>query len=741
MTTTPLLSIGMIFKNEERCIERCLKSLAPLRKAIPCELIMADTGAEDASREIAERYADLVIDFPWVNDFSAARNAVMDRCSGKWYLTVDCDEWLDPNLSELITFLREKPSVDFAFVIQRNYFSENLEESESYSDFQAMRLTRLAAGHRYFGAIHESWPAIKTYRRLSHTILHHDGYFFTDPKQANKKTQRNMQLLRQKLAQNPEDLGILCQCIESATRDADFISFIRRGVEGVKKKWPGREIMGACIMRHAVEAAYRYKMPELEEWINYAEKEFPNSIFTRIDLNYTAFFAFYDEDEWGKATRYGESYCKGIKLIRTAKLDPKVEEEMGFSSLRSSDPIKERSLQIALSDAYRHNKKYEKSLQIYQNLDGGHLQPNQVRNAIVPLGKLHAQTKTDVSPALITFYEQIEQNGKNEKKQKACLAAFNTVALASFTTEYQKEEADEEDYFRPAYTVFACLADRCEAGRGAKIMMADDPAEMRSWLEQIDDWQALPIEALEHALKAGVPFPLADKPLPQEVLDGLASRLTHDANTARQIVLALPEKAKFECLQSLYWVQTLILAALHSFDWSLGKASAPVSKFACPAKKKDEKLDERPKDTPEVGLALVRRFVQVERALLPLLYAPALLSEENAALLPPMHRWGLYCAKALDALDGGNPQEYLAILRRGLTACPGQKEMVQFLLDRFLEDARPKTSPELLILAEKIRAILAAYSPDDPAVRAIRESPAYKQVAWIIEPPTVTVPQ
>ena len=69
---TPVLSIGIIFKNEIRCLERCLKSLQPLRKAVSCELVMADTGSTDGSREIAERYADILFDFPWINDFSAA---------------------------------------------------------------------------------------------------------------------------------------------------------------------------------------------------------------------------------------------------------------------------------------------------------------------------------------------------------------------------------------------------------------------------------------------------------------------------------------------------------------------------------------------------------------------------------------------------------------------------------------------------------------------------------------------
>ena len=78
----PLLSIGMIVKDEIRCIEKCLKALQPLREAFPCELVIADTGSTDGTREVAERYADILFDFSWIDDFAAARNAVMDRCSG-----------------------------------------------------------------------------------------------------------------------------------------------------------------------------------------------------------------------------------------------------------------------------------------------------------------------------------------------------------------------------------------------------------------------------------------------------------------------------------------------------------------------------------------------------------------------------------------------------------------------------------------------------------------------------------
>ena len=735
MKTAPLLSIGMIFKNEERCLERCLQSLQSLRDAIPCELVMADTGATDGSRAIAERYADKVFDFPWIDDFAAARNAVMDRCRGKWYLTIDCDEWLDADFSELSAFLKGENRADFAFVIQRNYFSAELERSEAFTDFRALRLVRMAAGERYHGAIHESWGFREPAARLTRTILHHDGYLFITPEASKKKTQRNMKLLRERLKEEPDSLRTLNQCIESGGRDADQTYYVRHAVEIVQTGRDHWQRYGGLIMRHAVEHARTREMPELNEWIDYAKTQFPGSIYTLVDINYNAFLTVYDDKEWDKAIQYGEAYREGLRTLHAQNHSKEIEADLTASTIHSGNAVAERTLLIALANAYLQAGQGEKGLTLLAGLEGEALSPDQVRNAVIALCKLHAETMLNAAPALRNFYEQIGQKTPDEQKQKARLAVFDVIATVPFGESYREEEKEHEGYRQPAYTAFAALADVCEAGRAARIMLSADPAEIREWLLRVEDWQALPIEALERALQAGVPFPLPEKPLNQEIMSGLAARLTHDENFAWRTALALTDEQEYPGLQSLLWTQTVVLAALRSFDWTLGKNAKAVSKFFCPEKNKDEKPSKRPVCTPEIGLAFIRRFAGLEAAALPLLFAPELLTEENAALLPPMHRWGLYCTWALDALDAGRPQEYLVILRKGLAACPGEKEMVQFLLDRFMEDARPKTSPELLSLAEKVRAILAAYNPDDPAVKAIRESDAYKQVAWIIEEP------
>ena len=154
----PFFSIGIIFKNEIRCLERCLKSLQPLRDAVSCEVVMADTGSDDGSRDVAERYADVLFDFPWIDDFATARNAVMDRCSGQWYISVDADEWLVEGVKELKEFSQTKRLPrDFAGYHIRNFQAVGELVEDNYVDFVAVRLARLSTGVRYEGCIHEGW--------------------------------------------------------------------------------------------------------------------------------------------------------------------------------------------------------------------------------------------------------------------------------------------------------------------------------------------------------------------------------------------------------------------------------------------------------------------------------------------------------------------------------------------------------------------------------------------------------
>ena len=290
----PLLSIGMIVKNEIRCLERCFQSLQPLRNAIPCELVVADTGSTDGSRELAERYADLVFDFPWVNDFAAARNAVMDRCSGHWYLSIDADEFLDSYIDELVGFLTGETGrqADVATLVIRNYLAPDMDDDSS--SFAAVRLLRMATGKRYAGTIHESWKLNADTRlyHLPHTLLHHDGYAYTDQKSAAEKSLRNLTLLEPELEKDPHSGMRMLQCMESAAANPEKATeFARRGMQMVKdRNCASWEFVSPALVRTAIRMATRYHMPEQKEWLDWCAAHFQYAVkanpYTEIDVSY-----------------------------------------------------------------------------------------------------------------------------------------------------------------------------------------------------------------------------------------------------------------------------------------------------------------------------------------------------------------------------------------------------------------------------------------------------------------------
>lgn len=82
----------MIVKNEEKCLEKCLKSIKDID-----EIVILDTGSTDKTGEIALKYTDkyYVDEYKWNDDFAEARNLSLSKCTGDWILTIDADEWLE----------------------------------------------------------------------------------------------------------------------------------------------------------------------------------------------------------------------------------------------------------------------------------------------------------------------------------------------------------------------------------------------------------------------------------------------------------------------------------------------------------------------------------------------------------------------------------------------------------------------------------------------------------------------
>lgn len=90
------LSAVLIAKNEASMLAQALASVKGCD-----EIVVVDTGSTDATREIARRFTDRVFDFPWGDDFAAARNAAIDHATGDWLLTIDADWTLETPIGKV----------------------------------------------------------------------------------------------------------------------------------------------------------------------------------------------------------------------------------------------------------------------------------------------------------------------------------------------------------------------------------------------------------------------------------------------------------------------------------------------------------------------------------------------------------------------------------------------------------------------------------------------------------------
>lgn len=150
------LSLSMIVRNEEQFLDACLASV----RGVADEIVIADTGSTDATMAIAARHGAKTIQFPWEDDFSAARNESLRHCTGEWVLYLDADERLVPGQERAIAELLENTSAAAYNVIVRNTLS--LPTGTSVQRMPYPRLFRKIPGVRFEGRVHEQIaPAIE----------------------------------------------------------------------------------------------------------------------------------------------------------------------------------------------------------------------------------------------------------------------------------------------------------------------------------------------------------------------------------------------------------------------------------------------------------------------------------------------------------------------------------------------------------------------------------------------------
>lgn len=91
------VAVAMIVKNEEALLARCLESIKEADN-----IYILDTGSQDRTIEIAQRYTDKIfIDYVWTDNYSEAQNLIKSRVKEAFILSIDADEFLDCPFEEV----------------------------------------------------------------------------------------------------------------------------------------------------------------------------------------------------------------------------------------------------------------------------------------------------------------------------------------------------------------------------------------------------------------------------------------------------------------------------------------------------------------------------------------------------------------------------------------------------------------------------------------------------------------
>lgn len=199
----PLLTVGVIAKNAENDLGRCLTSVWPIADRI----IVGDTGSSDDTKAIAAKYGATVLDIPSVTDdpdgFSGARNKVLAAAEPGWFMWIDADETVIDG-HDLWKYLQDGGPF-LGYQLHQTHLM-----MDAFPTFdRPVRVFKVRDDIRFYGVVHEQpqqgdsngdiWPVLD----LVDTKIAHTGYLTEDVRR-DKMVNRNRALLKRDVERFPD---------------------------------------------------------------------------------------------------------------------------------------------------------------------------------------------------------------------------------------------------------------------------------------------------------------------------------------------------------------------------------------------------------------------------------------------------------------------------------------------------------------------------------------------------------
>jgi tetratricopeptide (TPR) repeat protein len=229
------LSLCMIVRDEAENIGACIRSIKP---AVD-EIIVVDTGSTDSTQEIAGALGAKVFQFPWCDDFAAARNESIRHATDDYIIWLDADDRIDPfevaKINRLKRILIGEEGKAFYVMVK----SETPSEGETF--LRQMRIFPNIEGAVFEGRVHEQIFHNLARLGVGHVqtdiVIRHTGY--CDPATIRKKAERNLRLILQELRSSPDNPILhfnAARTVAALDRRDEAVEHMKRVMENAKVK-------------------------------------------------------------------------------------------------------------------------------------------------------------------------------------------------------------------------------------------------------------------------------------------------------------------------------------------------------------------------------------------------------------------------------------------------------------------------------------------------------------------------
>ncbi len=293
MNTT--ISLCMIVKNEEKHIEKCLKSAMPLVD----EIIIADTGStdqtipiiEDLKKEFSDKKIQ-IIKTTWEHDFAKARNISIKDASSQWILIMDADEIMECNPAILKQYIHSM-EVDVFTIPILNYSNEG-------APVLSTVMPRLFKNDnvKYEGSIHEHLvingeDVRSTVIDGRLALLHHVGYMKDVIKEKNK-AKRNLKIIKKQIQKEPNVAFHRYNLAKTYMQQGDYKKALDAFI-----KWSNLEYSNYC---EEMDAGYNVavcliKLKKYEDAHDYLKKLEHNPLFENQAKLYNLWAEVFEEQK------------------------------------------------------------------------------------------------------------------------------------------------------------------------------------------------------------------------------------------------------------------------------------------------------------------------------------------------------------------------------------------------------------------------------------------------------------